>query len=434
MTCEWQTLAFSEAVEINPAVRLKLGEVYPFVDMQAVDPNSRTVLPSELRPFSGGGARFQSGDTLMARITPCLENGKIARFFSGEQQCLAHGSTEFIVIRGKKGVTDSAFVYYLTRSELVRGYAISQMTGTSGRQRVPTEALAHLYVPIPPLAEQQRIAQILGALDDKIELNRRMNETLEAMARAIFKSWFVDFEPVRAKMEGRWRPGQSLPGLPADLYDLFPDSLEDSALGRIPRGWQVGTIGDEFNITMGQSPPGDTYNECGDGLPFFQGRADFGFRFPARRVYCTQPTRTANAGDTLVSVRLVSVRAPVGDLNMAEEHCCIGRGVAAMRHKQGGRTYTYYAGFFMRDSFLHFEAQGTVFGSMGKQDFQGIPCLIPDPDTIGAFERVASPIDAMIEVSERQSRMLAAIRDALLPKLISGELRVGGIAHSREQL
>jgi type I restriction enzyme S subunit len=311
MTGKWRELTFSEAVFINPPVRLERGCHYPFVDMSAVSPEFRCAYANEEREFSGSGSRFQHGDVLMARITPCLENGKIARFCASESSQVAHGSTEFIVIRGRPSVTHTDFAYYLTLWEEVRGYAISHMTGTSGRQRVPTDSFDHLTVPIPPLPEQRAIAHILGTLDDKIELNRRLSETLEQMARALFKAWFVDFEPVRAKMEGRWRRGESLPGLPAHLYDLFPDRLVDSELGEIPEGWRVGTVDEEFDLTMGQSPPGDTYNEIGDGVPFYQGSSDFGFRFPTRRMYCTVPTRLAKAGDTLVSVR-----APVGDINI----------------------------------------------------------------------------------------------------------------------
>src|SRR5579875_2137625 len=235
----WDTLPLDEAVQVNPSVPLQRGEIYPFVDMQAVDPASRSVGPSEMRIFKGGGSRFIAGDTLMARITPCLENGKIARFAPNGDQQMAHGSTEFIVIRGKPGVTDNDFAYYLTKWDGVRLYCISQMTGTSGRQRVPTDSLSHCEVTIPPLKEQQAIACILGTLDDKIELNRRRNRTLEAMARAIFQSWFVDFDPVRAKAAGK-KP----PGLKPELAALFPDRFEDSPLGPIPKGWRVGTVGE----------------------------------------------------------------------------------------------------------------------------------------------------------------------------------------------
>jgi len=243
MAGKWRELPFSEAVLINPPVRLERGKRYPFVDMDALNPGARSAFATEEREFSGGGSRFEHGDTLMARITPCLENGKIARFCARQGSGVGHGSTEFIVIRERPGVTHSDYAYYLTLWEGVRGYAISHMTGTSGRQRVPINCLQHLTVPIPPLPEQRAIAHILGTLDDKIKLNRRMSETLEAMARALFKAWFVDFEPVRAKMEGRWQRGQSLPGLPAHLYDLFPDRLVDSEPGEIPEGWGVGTLG-----------------------------------------------------------------------------------------------------------------------------------------------------------------------------------------------
>jgi type I restriction enzyme, S subunit len=240
-----------------------------------------------------------------------------------------------------------------------------------------------------------------------------MNETLEAMARAIFKSWFVDFDVVRAKAEGRD------PGVPNEIAALFPDHFAESQLGEIPAGWEVGLIDGDFDLTMGQSPPGETYNEIGRGLPFYQGRADFTFRFPTRRVYCTAPTRLAKAGDTLVSVR-----APVGDINMAAEDCAIGRGVASVRHKTGGRSYTYYSMRSLEDAFARFEAEGTVFGSISKKDFHNLCCILPGRKVVHDFEHVVGPFDDRIERCERESLILAALRDALLPKLISGELRV----------
>jgi len=418
MTGEWRELSFSEAVLINPAISMKSGQEYWFVDMGALIPGTRHVYPSERRKFSGSGSRFVTGDTLMARITPCLENGKIACYCGPEDEP-AHGSTEFIVIRGREGVSDTAFAYYLTKWNGVSGYAISQMTGSSGRQRVPTSAFEHLTVLLPPLPEQRAIAHILGTLDDKIELNRRMNETLEALAQALFKAWFVDFEPVRAKLEGRWQRGQSLPGLPAHLYDLFPARLITSELGEIPEGWEIGHVGDEFDLTMGQSPPGTTYNETEKGIPFYQGCADFQSRFPKRRVYCTAPTRLAKAGDTLISVR-----APVGVINMADEDCAIGRGVAAARHKSGSRSYTYQFMSELKAVFARFNAEGTVFGSISKTDFHAIVCLAPPADLVTFFELMLAPLDDRIEVNTSESRTLAALRDTLLPNLISGKLRV----------
>jgi len=300
------------------------------------------------------------------------------------------------------------FKYYALKS-----LGLEHMNADSAVPGLNRDAAHARLIRVPEQAEQRAIAHILGTLDDKIELNRRMNETLEAMARALFKWWFVDFAPVRAKAEGRDS------GLPQPLADLFPDSFEDSELGEIPRGWRVGSVDEEFDLTMGQSPPGETYNEVGEGLPFYQGRADFTFRFPARRVYCTAPTRFAKAGDTLVSVR-----APVGDINMAAEDCAIGRGVAAVRHKTGSRSYTYLFMRSLEDVFARFEAEGTVFGSIGKKDFHAIPGIGPPRELVLTFERIASPLDDRIESNERQVQTLAALRDMLLPKLISGKLRV----------
>jgi type I restriction enzyme S subunit len=280
--------------------------------------------------------------------------------------------------------------------------------------------LEGLSIPWPEnRSERLAIAHILGTLDDKIELNRRMSQTLEEMARALFKAWFVDFEPVRAKMQGRWRRGESLPGLPAHLYDLFPDRLVDSQLGMIPEGWEVDVMRNHFRVTMGQSPPGNTYNETGDGLPFYQGRVDFGFRFPDRRVFCSAPTRFADVGDTLVTVR-----APVGDSNIAIERCCIGRGVASVRHTSGAISYTYYFVRSIKPVFENFEAEGTVFGAITKDAFLSIKCVVPPTDLVQHFEKLANPMDEEIKRAECESRTLAALRDALLPRLVRGEIRV----------
>lgn len=322
---------------------------------------------------------------------------------------------------GDYWVIDTAYSLIPRRSDIELKYAyflikfigLNHLKDGTSNPTHSRAAFGAQLLPIPPFAEQQAIAHILRTLDYKIELNRRMNETLEAMAQALFKSWFVDFDPVRAKAEGRDS------GLPRTLAQLFPARYVDSDLGEVPEGWGTGRLDDEFDVTMGQSPPGDTYNEAGDGLPFYQGRTDFGLRFPTPRVYCTRPTRCAKAGDTLVSVR-----APVGDTNLATEDCAIGRGVAAVRHKTGSRSYSFQLMRSLKDVFAQFEAEGTVFGSIGKKDFHAIACVLPPREIVAEFERRFSAIDSRVEVNERESRTLTALRDTLLPKLISGELRV----------
>jgi type I restriction enzyme S subunit len=339
----------------------------------------------------------EDGENLRTRSTPVafLARGK---FWVNNH---AH------IVRAN-GEADTRFLLYAFSAADISGY----LTGST-MPKLTQGNMNRIPLLTPPIPEQRAIAHILGTLDDKIELNRRMNETLEAMARAIFKSWFVDFDPVRAKAEGRD------PGLPKAIADLFPNRFEDSELGEIPVAWRVGTLDEEFAVTMGQSPPGETYNETGEGLAFYQGRVDFGVRFPKRRVYCAAPTRIAEQGDTLVTVR-----APVGDINMAAERCCIGRGVASVRHRRGPRSYTYYTMLSLKDELERFEAEGTVFGSISKNDFHKLACVVPPSDVVSTFECVVGPSDDKTEVLSQESDTLAALRDTLLPKLISGELRI----------
>ena len=307
------------------------------------------------------------------------------------------------------------FKYYA-----LRNLGLEEMNSDSAVPGLNRNAAHARELFIPDESEQRRIARVLGALDDKIELNRRMNATLEGMARALFRSWFVDFEPVRAKMEGRWRRGETLPGMPAELYDLFPERLAPSQLGDVPEGWDVKTLGDSFSLTMGQSPPGNTYNDNGEGLSFFQGSTDFGFRYPTKRRYCSEPKRIANFDDTLVSVR-----APVGAMNMAWERCCIGRGLAALRHRSGSTSYTYYAIMAMQGELQLYEHTGTVFGSISKRHFENIKSIDPLPRVVELFDSFASEWDAKIRLNNGEAQSLAALRDALLPGLVSGDMQLG---------
>jgi len=418
----WDAVKLGDVVQINPRRTLPKKEKAFHLAMKDVEVYRREITSHSSKEFRGSGARFQNGDTLLARITPCLENGKTVYVDCLKPNQIGHGSTEFIVLSGIEDKTDNLFVYYLARDPSLRTFAIHSMQGSTGRQRVDADSLRLFEFSLPPIEEQRRIGHILGTLDDKIELNRQTNETLEATARAIFKSWFVDFDPVKAKMEGR-KP----PCMDTETSALFPSAFQDSALGKIPMGWQITTIDEDFNLTMGQSPPGSTYNEDEEGMPFYQGRRDFGFRYPTQRVYCTAPKRFAEEGDTLVSVR-----APVGDINMVKEKCSIGRGVAAIRHKTGNRSYTYYTMQFLQNVFSRYEAEGTVFGAINKTDFQTLSHFRPPDEIVEVFERLVFPVDQNIENNENESRTLAQTRDRLLPKLLSGEIRVDDAAEILE--
>ena len=309
---------------------------------------------------------------------------------------------------------DAAYLFwYLQYLYRIGEMEMHQVQHTGVARFQFTRFAREIEIPLPPRPEQRAIAHVLGVLDDKIELNRHMNETLEAMARALFKSWFVDFDPVRAKMEGRD------PGLPKPLVDLFPDRLVDSELGEIPEGWVPRRLGECFTLTMGQSPPGSTYNDCGEGLPFFQGRTDFGFRYPENRKFCTAPTRIAWPEDTLVSVR-----APVGDINMAWTKCCIGRGVAALRHKSDSSSFTYYSTWAMQESISMYEHTGTVFGAINRKQFEVLQTLDPHSGLVDAFDSAVNPVDSLIRRNTSEIGTLTIFRDLLLPKLMSGDIRI----------
>ncbi|MBD3814170.1 MAG: restriction endonuclease subunit S [Betaproteobacteria bacterium] len=390
--------------------------------MGAVSAGSRSACASEQRKFDGGGSRFAAGDTLMARITPCLENGKIARF-AGKPGEIAHGSTEFIVIRGRDGISEMDYAYYLTKWEGVSGYAISQMTGTSGRQRVPSEALDHLDVPLPPLPEQRAIAHILGTLDDKIELNRRMNETLEAMARALFKSWFVDFDPVRAKMEGRD------PGLPKHIADLFPARLVDSELGEIPEGWRHSTIGEEVTVCGGSTPSTKEPEFWEGGQHCWATPKDLSaLKFPVLldtdRKITDAGLAKISSGLLPVGTVLLSSRAPIGYLAIAEVPTAINQGFIAM--KCDGTLPNVFVLPWCRESMdaIVGNANGSTFQEISKSNFRPLRVVVPSDPVLTSFARSAGSLYRQLAENERESRTLAALRDALLPKLISGELRV----------
>lgn len=414
MLTEWQDLTLGELGRVvtgktpPSSLAVAFGGDIPFVTPSDMD--GRKVIRSTDRYLTEIGAEAVKGSKLPAGavMVSCIGSDMGKAAIAG-RDCVTNQQINSIIV-GDRFSRD--FVYYnlSTRKRELR----HEVAGGSAQPILNKNDFSRLEITLPPLAEQKAIAAVLGALDDKIELNRRMNATLEAMARALFQSWFVDFDPVRAKLDGRQPTG-----LDPTTAALFPNEFEDSELGPIPKGWRVGNVSESFDLTMGQSPPGETYNEEGNGLPFYQGRADFGFRFPTRRVFCTAPTRYARAGDTLVSVR-----APVGDINMADEECCVGRGVAAVRHKSGASSFTYYAMENFESDFARFEAEGTVFGSINKQNFSELPFTIAPPDIVAAYEKLALPFDDQVRVLEHQYRTLAAIRDALLPKLLSGELRL----------
>ena len=299
---------------------------------------------------------------------------------------------QFVVLKNIN--INPIYLSYYIKSKTFQNQISSIVVGSA----IPTlsqKNLANLYLKIQGSQTQQEIAGILSSLDAKIETNNKLNEKLEEMAQAIFKSWFVDFEPFKDK------------------------PFHETELGMIPEGWEVGSLSDIATITMGQSPCGTSYNENGEGIIFYQGRTEFGFRFPSIRLYTTAPSRFAEVGSTLMSVR-----APVGDINMALLRCCIGRGVASIKSNCDCDSYIYYLMKSLKKRFDIYNGEGTVFGSVGRDTLRGLLITIPPSSVISDFEMNISKIDSRIKTNELESKRLASLRDTLLPRLMSGELIV----------
>ena len=271
------TIRFGDFVEVNPSIRLERGKEYPYVEMADVTPGNAFVYPLKRRVYKGGGSRFQSGDTLFARITPCLENGKIIRSkHTKNEPCF--GSTEFFIFRGKPNISDPTYVFYLALSPIIRELAVKSMTGASGRQRAILSSVEDIHVPAYSLPTQRKIAAILSAYDNLIENNTRRIKILEDMAQTLYREWFVHFR---------------FPG-----HENVP--MVESSLGPIPQGWEVKQLDEMCHVLMGLSPKSEFYNEIGEGLPFHQGvyrlRGTFSHR--SCLLYCSK-THCGGRGHTL---------------------------------------------------------------------------------------------------------------------------------------
>lgn len=413
----WQPTKLGVAFNVNPKRTIKKGEETPFIPMDSLPENSRSVHKLSHRIFTGSGVSFKNGDVLIARITPCLENGKTAFIECLPENQIAHGSTEYIVISGKDDISDSLFGYYLARSQNFREYAISHMEGTSGRQRVPNESVKQYEILLPPLPEQRRIAEILGSLDDKIELNRQMNNTLEAMAQAIFKSWFVDFDPVRAKMEGR----QPI-GMDATMAALFPDSMD----GDVPRGWRIVSLADfcekpqyGFTASANDEPIGPKLLRITDinKEPWISWDKVPHCAIPENEF----PKYSLNFGDLLIA-RM----ADPGHGVLIEEDINAVFASYLIRFRPKEKLFGRYLQYWQKSP-LYWEQinalkTGTTRPSLNAPTLSNLEILKPNTNILVAFSSIADKFRTRIIHNVNESRTLSELRDSLLPKLMSGAI------------
>lgn len=307
-------------------------------------------------------------------------------------------------IRAKRDY-DQRYIWQYVSSKRFIGYVNTIKTGSS-IPHISGNQISNFPIFVPDLQSQQKIAAVLSTLDDKIALNRRINAKLEQMAKRLYDHCFVQFD---------------FPNADGKPYKSSGGKMEyNEVLKReIPIGWDVGILSDIANITMGQSPEGSSYNEDGKGTIFYQGSTDFGIRFPTVRMYTTEPTRFAKKGDILMSVR-----APVGAVNIANTDCCIGRGLAALNSKIGSITHLWYLMDVFKHTFENKNAAGTTFGSITKDELYNLPVVIPQKEIIFAFnEKTFSIFNYQLSI-EKETQKLTALRDRLLPLLMNGQVQI----------
>ena len=355
-----------DVVQINPSTKISKGQPVKFISMDKLGPFTKIPNGYEKRKFSSG-TKFTNGDTLLARITPCLENGKTAFVDFLDDLEVAAGSTEFVILRNIEGSTDPDYIYYLSISPAFRDYAIKSMVGTSGRQRVQNDVLAKMELNLPPLDQQKKIADILGSLDEKIELNRRMNETLEQLGQTLFRHYFID----------------------------NPEAKD----------WENIYLGDIVAITTGKGSTKANLSEYGK-YPLYGANGIMG---RSQSYLLNEKVIVTGRVGTLGVVRAVVDKAWFSD------------NVIIMKPDPSIFGYVFYVVCGIDYASLN---RGSTQPLITQTDLKKQRVKLPPLSTLQRFENSYAVIFNQIQANKRQMSTLVAIRDSLLPKLISGEIEI----------
>lgn len=342
----------------------------------------------------------EESDIIISREAPMGVVGIVPKEF---QCCLGQ---RLVLLKIDKSKCIPKYLLYTLMSEYVQ-VQIRRINQTGSIvSNLNISSLKKLKIPLHNFEEQRKIANILSAIDDKIQINNQINQELEAMAKTLYDYWFVQFD----FPDQNGKPYKSSGG----KMVYHPELKRE-----IPEGWGVEKLGDIANITMGQSPKGTSYNEVGEGMLFFQGSTDFGWRFPVVRQYTTEPSRIAEEDDILLSVR-----APVGTLNIADTRCCIGRGLAAINSKVGVNSYIFNVMQDFKKLFDMRNSVGTTFGSITKDDLYSLQLVYPPNELLMKFDQSVKSFDREIKNRSRQNQGLTQLRDWILPMLMNGQVKV----------
>ena len=391
MTC-WKSVRAVDFIEFNPHLNLKKGTIATKVAMDKLKPFTKKIPETEKAEFNGG-AKFCNGDTLMARITPCLENGKTAFIDFLDDGEVAFGSTEFIVMRAKAGISDPQFVYYTAINPTFRNVAIKSMVGSSGRQRVQQSVLEELELSVPDLDEQRRIGDFLAKIDEKIALNDRINDNLEQQAQSYFQELFVD--------------------------NANPE-------------WTTGTISDLGAVVGGSTPSKakpEYYTESGIAWITPKDLSNNKSKFVSHGENDITELGLRNSSASIMpeGTVLFSSRAPIGYIAIAAGEVTTNQGFKSVVPKpEIGTPFVY---FFLKNTLPVIEgmASGSTFKEVSGSTMKNVPAVIPDAETLAKFSDFCAPIFAQQRILEEQNQSLATLRDNLLPKLMSGEIDVSAV-------
>ena len=407
--------------------------------MADVTENSKFIKEVFEKEYTGGGSRFANGDTLFARITPCLQNGKCSKVSGMENTEIGHGSTEFIVMAAKMPEYDEDYIYYLARLPKFRAYAESRMIGSTGRQRVSWQDLEEYEFAAPPPNERKDIGSFLSSLDDKIELNRQMNETLEAMAQALFKSWFVDFDPVidNALAAGNAIPDEFIERAEqrkaterkdnSDIQSLFPDEFEfTEEMGWIPKGWEVSKLGEYIEVKRGGSPRPIHDYLVPKGLPWVKisDATASNSRFLVETKQFIKPEGLNKTTLLKKGSLILSNSATPGLPKFLDLDACIHDGWLHFPKKKIFTDNYLYQLFLVVRQELLMQGNGSVFTNLKTDILKNHMVVVPNIDVLNYFDNWINSFHNKIHAVQIDVDNLSRIRDTLLPKLMSGELRI----------
>ena len=388
-----------DSIECNPTVKLVKGNEYPLIDIDKITVGRKLVTNKDTIVYEKqSGCKFQNGDTLMARITPCLENGKMAMASIPDKGI---GSTELFVFRGKKGITDNDFVYYFLKQSYIRNLAANSMTGASGRQRADLKFIKKIKFDLPTLPIQQKIASILSAYDRLIENNTRRIRLLEQMAENIYKEWFVRFR--------------------------FPEHENVEIVNGLPKGWEIKIIADFGRIETGKTPPMSNRDLYGGDILFVKTPDMHGKLF----VRSTSET-LSQEGNNYQRTKLL----PINSIMVS----CIGTaGIVSINTNLAHTNqqinsiilnnledleWLYYVCRQLKPTIELFGATGATMTNLSKGKFEKLKIVVPKVDFRGAFHKRIRPYFKEIYALEQQNTFLTRQRDLLLPRLMSGKLEV----------